>query len=230
MTKIRAEHPFQFVTQASLIELTGLRANDIYQLLEHLKSVSGSVLYYHTHHFLKQHQFLSPEPPNDFAYWVTNVLQEDRLGEQLAAIDTIRFSSLKALQESIIGTIERYLAKGRSTRTAPEGEEFHFMKAKSFVWPTSYQASTLAEFIDVIRKISPYSLYHHIFESRLRLEKGTNDFSFWLETELGENKLARAIARLDPYTQPLEGLRKQILRLGQTRAVEQTQEATHATR
>ena len=44
-----------------------------------------------------QHQYLSPEPPNDFAYWVSNVLQEDRLGEQLAAIDLIQFRNKQLL-------------------------------------------------------------------------------------------------------------------------------------
>jgi hypothetical protein len=223
-----ANNPFHFVTQTSLIELTGLRASEVYQLLEHLKNVPGSVLYYHTHHFLRQHQFLSPEPPNDFAYWVTNVLQEDRLGEQLAAIDTVRFSSLRSLREALVGTIERYLSKGRSSRVAPEGEEFHFMKARSFVIQTPYVVRNLDEFLDAIQKVSINSLYHHIFEARLRLEKGTNDFSKWLETELGEETLAKAIARLDPYTLTLEGLRQKIVRLIRTRQSERSKEISHA--
>ncbi len=227
MTTVRAKNPFHFVTQTSLIELTGLRACDIYELLKHLKEVPLSVIYYHTHHFLKQHQFLSPEPPNDFAYWVTHVIQEDRLGEQLAAIDTVRFSSLKTLREALVGTIERYLARGRSTRVAPEGEEFHFMKARSFVMGTSYQASSLQEFLEAIQKISLSSLYHHMFEARLRLEKGTNDFSLWLETELGETALGKTIARLDPYTLPLEGLRDKIVHLTKARLVTLATEVTH---
>ncbi len=227
MTTEPTKNVFHFVTQTSLIELTGLRAVDIYELLQHLKTVPPSVIYYHTHHFLKQHQFLSPEPPNDFAYWVTGVLQEDRLGEQLAAIDTVRFSSLKSLREALTGTIERYLAKGRSTRVAPDGEEFHFMKARSFVMKTSYQASSLQEFSEVIQKISLNSLYHHMFEARLRLEKGTNDLSLWLETELGETALAKMIARLDPYTLPLDGLRDRIVRLTKARLAAQPSEAVH---
>src|SRR5258706_7298562 len=148
MTLKRTENPFRFVTQVNLIELTGWKAKNLDELVHYLKISTGSVIYHHTHHFLKQHQFLSPEPPNDFAYWVTNVLQEDRLGEQLAAIDTVRFSSLKALREALINTIERYLARGRSTRVAPDGEEFHFMKARSFVFHTPYIATTLEEFAE----------------------------------------------------------------------------------
>ncbi len=206
----KAAHPFRFSTQMSLIEATGLSAKDLPSLLTHLKTIPPSVLYYHTHAFLKQHQFLSPEPPNDFAYWVTNVLQEDRLGEQLAAIDTVRFPSLHALREALVSSIEKYLAKGRATRVAPDGEELYFMKARSFVMATTYSASTLREFTEIISKISFNSLYHHMFEARLRLEKGANDFSLWLETELREKTLAQAIARLDPYTQTLNTLRNRI--------------------
>jgi hypothetical protein len=223
-----AKNPFQFATQTSLIELTGLRARELYELLGHLKEVPGSVLYYHTHHFLKQHQFLSPEPPNDFAFWVTNVLQEDRLGEQLAAIDTVRFTSLRSLNEALVGTIERYLAKGRSTRIAPDGEEFHFMKARSFVLKTPYVAHTLDEFAEAVQKISVNSLYHHIFEARLRLERGTNDFSKWLEVELGEAALAKTIAQLDPYTLTLDALRQKILRLVRVRLGERPVEVSRA--
>src|SRR5438552_7641892 len=168
MTTSIAKNPFHFVTETSLVELTGLRARDLYELLAHLKSAPQAVIYYHTHHFLRQHQFLSPEPPNDFAYWVTHVLQEDRLGEQLAAIDTVRLPSLKALREAIVGTLERYLARGRSARVAPEGEEFHFMKARSFVLATPYVARTLEELGEAIQKVSLNSLYHHIFEARFR--------------------------------------------------------------
>jgi hypothetical protein len=74
MSKDRAEQPFRFQTLWSMVELTGLFAHNLRELVAHLKTVPGSVIYYHTHHYLRQHQSLSPEPPNDFAYWTTNVL------------------------------------------------------------------------------------------------------------------------------------------------------------
>jgi hypothetical protein len=217
MTLPRANNPFLFVTHINLIELTGLTARTLPELVTILKTIPASVVYHHTHHFLKQHQSLSPEPPNDFSYWVTTVLNEDPLGEQLASIDTIQFTSLYALRDRIVQVMERYLAKGKSTQSAPEDEAFHFMKSLSFILPTHYRVNDLAEFSDAVSKVSANSLYHHIFEARLRLEKGTNDFSSWLEKELGEKDLARAISRLDPYTQTLESLRHQILRLVMTR-------------
>lgn len=209
----RAQNPFQFFTQMTLVELTGLKACDLPEMVEHLRTAVPSVIYHHTHHFLRQHQFLSPEPPNDFAFWVTNVLQEDKLGEQLAAIDTVRFSSVKALGEEILKVMDRYLQKSKSIRSAPSGEEFHFMKSQSFIVPTHYMVYDLTGFLDALKKVSIHSLYHHIFSSRLRLEKGSNDFSLWFETELGEKSLAKAVSRLDPYTQTLEGLRQRIVSL-----------------
>lgn len=224
----QATHPFQFVTQVNLVELTGCKAKNLLELLAYLKEASPSVIYYHTHHFLKQHQFLSPEPPNDFAFWVTNVLQEDRLGEKLAAIDTVQFRSIQALGQKIIDVIETHIEAGESQRSVPDGEEFHFRKSIGFILPTSYQANNLEEFYECLKKISIHSIYHHIFESRLRLEKGQNDFSNWLTNELGEMDLAKSIARLDPYTQTFEGLRERLIDLVDMRIRESGGETSHA--
>src|SRR3989304_7929412 len=106
---IRAKEPFRFYTRLHLSELTGSRATTLGQLLDLIKEVSGSSIYHHTHRFLQQHQYLSPEPPNDFAYWVTEVLGEDELGEKLASIDTVQFSTIRSLRERIIAVIENNL-------------------------------------------------------------------------------------------------------------------------
>ena len=52
-----------------------------------------------------------------------------------------------------------------------------------------------------------------MFEARLRLEKGTNDFSYWIDTSLGDKKMADEITRLDPYTYTMEDLRKALIRI-----------------
>jgi len=218
--KTHRAQPFRFSTSLNLTLLTNRRARDLAELLAHLRAVPGSVIYYHTHHFLVQHQYLSPEPPNDFAYWVTNALQEDRLGEQLAAIDLIEFRTIRALRERLIAVIESYLNERQQLRTAPEGEEFHFREAVSFIIPTSHVAHNLTEFADCMEQIGFGSLSLHFFDARLRLETGANDFSEWLAKGLGEEGLGRAIAGLDPYTYTLDGLRKEVVRLVRRRLQE----------
>jgi len=63
----------------------------------------------------------------------------------------------------------------------------------------------------VLKKITIDSIYFHIFEARLRLEKQTNDFSFWIETSLGDKELAKKIAAFDPYTRTLDDLRNKLI-------------------
>ncbi|MDD5044199.1 MAG: DUF5752 family protein [Candidatus Omnitrophica bacterium] len=212
---IKAKEPFKFSTRLHLSELTGLRASTLGQLLALVKEVSGSCIYHHTHRFLQQHQYLSPEPPNDFAYWVTDILGEDELGEKLASIDTIQYQTIRSLREKIIQTIEEYLKDNAPAklRFAHPGEEFYFIKSVSFILPTNYVAYDLKEFAEVLKKITIDSIYFHIFEARLRLEKPTNDFSFWIESALGDKKLANSISSFDPYTSTLEDLRKKIIRI-----------------
>lgn len=209
----KANDPFQFYSRTHLTELTGLKARNLNDLVDTLKRVPDSVTYYHTHHFLEEYHYLTPEPSNDFAVWVNDALGDEVLGEMLASIDTFTFPSLGALRERLVCVIEEHLQTDHYHREAMPGREFYFLKSVSTVFATPYTASDLREFIEALRKISTGSLYFHIFESRLRLERGRNDFSIWLEDSLDETELAQDISRLDPYVYTLEGLRSTIIRL-----------------
>jgi hypothetical protein len=210
----KAKQPFHFNSRLNITELTGLKAKTLVELLETLRKVPDSVIYYHTHHFLEEHHYLTPEPASDFAIWVSDALGNDVLGEKLASVDTFEFTSLAALRDRLVGIIEENMSDASSGgRSAMDGEEFHFMKSVSVILPTPYQARDLREFVEALRKISLNSLYFHVFESRMRLGKGLNDFSAWLEENLGEAELSKEIARLDPYTYSLEGLRSALIQL-----------------
>lgn len=211
----KSENKFVFATRLHLNELTGISAHSIPELLEYLHEVSGSCIYSHTHHFIQQHQYLSPEPPNDFAYWVSEILGDKSLGERIASIDIMSHSSIRSIREALIAAIEDALKTNPRLQylTAPEGREFAFLKTISFVFPTPYEASNLREFEDALRHVSLDSVYFHMFEARIRLGKATNDFSYWMATALGKKELALKIAQLDPYTQTGERLRTRILEL-----------------
>ncbi|MBI4436217.1 MAG: hypothetical protein HY590_02240 [Candidatus Omnitrophica bacterium] len=215
MTLPEARTPFQFYTRLSLCELTGLRAVTLSQLLKFLQTLPGSVIFHHTHHYLQEHQYLTPEPPNDFASWVGEVLGEKKLGEELAGVNTVAFPTIRALRERLIGSIERSLRAHPFSylRFAKPEEAFHFVKSVSVILPTPYRAKDLKEFAECVEATTLDSLYFHLFEARLRLERGRNDFSAWLEEDLSEAASAQAIASLDPYTHTMEELRQIILRL-----------------
>lgn len=212
---IKAGEPFRFCTRLHLSELTGLRATTLGQLLEIIKEVPGSCIYHHTHRFLQQHQYFSPEPPNDFAYWVREILGEKELGERLASIDTMQYSTIRGLRDKIASTIEDYLNMRplAKLRFAHSNEEFYFIKSISFVFPTNYIAGDLREFADILKKITIDSVYFHIFEARLRLENSQNDFSNWIEQSIGDKDLAAEICCFDLYTRTLEDLRNTIVEI-----------------
>ncbi len=211
----RAKEPFEFMSHGHLTELTGMSARNLDELLAHLREASEPIIYYHTHNALEEHFYLVPETANDFAVWVSSALGDDDLGEQLASVDTFSFPNLTALRDRLVGIIQEHIAgqQGQHSRDVEPGREFFFMKSVSVILQTRYRAADLREFVEALRNVGEDSIYFHMFEARLRLERGQNDFSAWLETSLGESDLAREIARLDPYTYSLEGLRSALLRL-----------------
>lgn len=209
----KSENPFLFKTHLELRESTGLKARNARELVNIIKDVPGSVIYYHTHVYLQQHQFLSPEPPNAFAYWVSTVLGEDMLGERLSSIDICQFHTIRELREKIIEVIEAHLFDAKEIRNAPRGKEFDFTKSRSFILPTQYVAHNLKEMVEVLKKITIHSIHFHIFNARLRLEKGVNDFSYWIDTSLSYPKLASQLENFDPYAYTLEGLRNNIINI-----------------
>ncbi|MFC1846218.1 DUF5752 family protein [Chloroflexota bacterium] len=210
---VKAKAPFKFYSLVHLKELTGLHASNLTELVSILKKVPGTVIYYHTHNFLEEYQYLTPEPSNDFSLWVTDELGNEVLGEKLASIDTFGFPTIEALRARIISVIEDYLSKYPDDRKAIEGGEFHFVKSISMILPTPYIVHDLREFVEVLRKISISSINYHVFESRLRLKRGVNDFSIWIMDCLGDKDLADKLAYLDPYNYTLEGLRSTIIQL-----------------
>jgi len=215
LSKIKlAKQPFHFCTRLNLRELTGLKARNLKELVEIIKSIPGSSIFHHTHIFLEQNVSLSPEHPNDFSRWVAENLGEHKLAEELGSIDLIEYSSIRELRERIITVIEKNLfEREESLRQAPKGREFEFVKSHSFILPTPYRTRNLWHFTKILEKISIQSIYFHVIEARLRLEKGVNDFSNWIATSLLMPKLAKKIAALDPYTHTLESLRRAIIEI-----------------
>ena len=213
MSLPRAKEPFLFFSRLSLTAATGVQAADLRELLEGIRTVPDSAIYTHTHRFIQQHQFLVPEPTNDFAVWVAEALQDNAAGERLLAVDPMRFDTIGGLRLALVDALEEHLKRHPQGRRAPEGDEFHFLRSIRFSVPTPHKAWDLGEFCEALRHVSAASLYLHVFEARLRPPLGLNDFSVWLDRELDEKDLAKKVARLDPYSHTHEALREQILKM-----------------
>lgn len=209
--------PFRFYTECHLVELTGLNASSLPQLLAILREAPGSSVFHHTHQRFLSHHFERPVVYNDFALWVGEALREDALAEKLAAIDMLALISVRQIRAALMQVIETHM-RTAGRRESPKGDEFHFCKTKSFVMPLGTAAGTVAEFFAILPSLTNSSLYFHFLEARLRLEKATNDFSQWLAL-CGETKLAREINALDPYALSLGELKNEIMEAGRRNGV-----------
>jgi hypothetical protein len=199
---------FIFHSKLDQTILLGIKARNVHGLLEGIRTVPDSSIYYHTHRFLQAHHYLSAEPPNDFAYWVTDVIGDVALGEQLSCVDIVQFHHIAELRKQFVSILENYVES--LERISFSSGEFHFMASRLFVIPTKHVAHSLEEFLEILPQVSTNSLYYHIFDAKLRLERSENDFSKWF-SDLGFATLAEDVRRLDPYAYTLEGLRKRIM-------------------
>jgi len=205
--------PFHFYTERRLVQLTGVKASNLSELLADLKVAPGSSIFYHTHHRFLSHHFQKPFVYNDFAVWASAAVQTEELAEKLGILDLRRFTSIRQLRETIVAMVEEHLrqADGQLRPCLP-GHEFHFCKSKSFIMPTGIVADYPVDMAKKLTAITNVSLYFHFVEARLRMERATNDFSQWFKA-WGAQALAEEIDSIDPYALTLDELKAAIVSL-----------------
>ena len=206
-----AGKPFYFNSESNLTRIGRERASNLAELLEGLKSCPDASIFYHTFQTLKEHHYVRGGFSNDFAQWAYGACNEAGLAERLAAVDVRDFTSNQEIRESIVATLESYLKLHPAAGARPAFEPFYFCASETVVTPTPFVCANLAEFADCLERVSLYSIHHHFITARLRPPLTRNDFSVWLERELGLNVLAEQLHRLDIYTLTLHEVREKIL-------------------
>ena len=205
--------PFYFNTSAHLTRVTKYKANRLTELLDALRECPEDSIFQHTFRTLEEHHFLRAGFSNDFAHWVLAACKEPSLAEALAGVDVREFASVAELRERFIQIVERYLHQNSESGTRIADETFYFCASDMVVLPTSFQAHTLHEFAEGVRRVSVHSIHHHFIEARLRIKLMSNDFSQWLHDDAGLTETARLLNRIDIYTATLEDVRQEIVRI-----------------
>ncbi|HZQ90762.1 MAG TPA: DUF5752 family protein [Terriglobales bacterium] len=207
-----ASLPFYFNSAAHLMRIGRTRSYNLNELLEGLRSVPEDSIFQHMFRTLEDHHFIQEGFSNDFAHWAFASCNEVGLAERLASIDVREYTSLKALRENVVGVVEDYLRRNPRAGERAALEPFYFCASDTVVVPTQLVARNLREFADCIEKASVHSIHYHFIEARLRLKLNSNDFSLWLEEQLGLGAVADRINRIDIYTSTLQDVRRQMLR------------------
>ncbi|HEX6880685.1 MAG TPA: DUF5752 family protein, partial [Terriglobales bacterium] len=120
-------------------------------------------------------------------------------------------TSIASLRERIVKTVEEYLRQYPRSENRPALEPFYFCSSETVVIPTDRTATDLQQFAEGVEQVSLHSIHYHFIEARLRLRLMSNDFSLWLDKQLGMPALAEQINRIDIYTSTLQEVRSQIV-------------------
>ena len=123
------------------------------------------------------------------------------------------FTSLGELRGRFIQIVEKHLQLNPADGARAAEETFYFCSADIVVIPANFVAHTMQDFARGLREVSVHSIHHHFIEARLRLKLMSNDFSQWLNEDVGLTDAARALNRIDIYTATLDGVREQIVRI-----------------
>ena len=209
-----AEDPFWFQECFLMAMPLGKKAVNLRELLEGLREIDESMLFYH----LIQSRLALGQPtveyPNDFALWAANALQDNKLAEKLSSFDPFEYQNLGLVRQAVVDLLEEYLWDLPSVPWARPGFEFHFCQASVVVMHSLISAHTLKEFCEALTQVGMDSIYYHFFEARWRLgELKGDDFSFWIETNFGLPELVKAIRDVDIYFYNLNELRETLLGL-----------------
>jgi hypothetical protein len=205
--------PFYFNTSAHLLRITTQKANNLEEFLAALRACPDDSIFQHTFRTLHEHHFLREGFSNDFAHWALTACNEPGLGEQLASVDVREFTSLSDLRERFIQIVAKHLQLNPADGARAAEETFYFCAADIVVMPTNFVANSMQEFANGLREVSVHSIHHHFIEARLRLKLMSNDFSQWLQEDMGLTEAARALNRIDIYTATLEDVRGQMVRV-----------------
>jgi len=205
--------PFYFNTSEHLMRIGRERATTLAELLQTLQTCPEDSIFQHTFRTLQEHHFIRQGFSNDFAHWSLSACHEPVLAEKLASVDVREFTAIEGLRRKMIEIVEDFLQKHPRSGSRVANEPFYFCASDIVVLPTSFVADSLAGFLDGLKQVSVHSIHHHFIEARLRLHLMSNDFSQWLTEEIGVPRTADSIERIDIYTNTMEGVRQQIVRI-----------------
>ena len=209
----KPDKPFYFNTSEHLLRIGRQKANNLSELLQALQTCPDDSIFQHTFRTLQEHHFIRQGFSNDFAHWSLSACLEPALAEQLASVDVREFTAIEGLRGRMIEIIDQFLQSHPKSGTRPANEPFYFCASDIVVLPTPFAPDTLSAFLAGLNQVSVHSIHHHFIEARLRLHMMSNDFSNWLEQEVGLTEAADAIERIDFYTNTMEGVRLQIARI-----------------
>lgn len=210
---MKANEPFQFITASYLVRIGNQESGSLLDLQRGIEGCSDASIFYHTFQSLGRHHFLTEGFSNDFAEWVFSACNRPALAERLASLDIRDYVSLAALRGDLHRIVGDFCQANPRDAQQTAFESFYFCETVEEAVPLGFEAWTLEDFRDGLKRLGHASVQFHFITSRLRLHLRSNDFSQWLTKELGLKELGRRVDQIDVYTNTLDSVRTKMIEL-----------------
>ena len=203
--------PFRVRDCALVVLATGMKAQNLGELRQGIRSVEAASLYHHFWGRLLQPRFDEPEYNNDFASWTYRALGDKTLAERLSVIDPTDYATLEDLREELSELVEMREEEPEAPAFAGAMDQFQFLKSQVVVFDTGKTIEKPDELAHAIDGFSPGAVYYHFIDARRRTSRKQDDFSVWL-SGLGKTyrPLVARLGAVDPYFSSLSRLREQL--------------------
>ncbi|HKK02199.1 MAG TPA: DUF5752 family protein [Desulfuromonadales bacterium] len=203
--------PFAIRDCALITLATGIKAQNLREFLEGVRSIPHGSLDHHFWGRLLRPQFDEPEYNNDFASWVWRGLHDKPLAERLSMISPSEFEDLEALRQEVVEVIEERLDESEMMHWAPADQQFDFLTAQIVVFDTGFSFADPSHLCLDLHQFSTGSIYYHFIDARRRTPGRCDDFSAWLAGFDGSHSALRdRLSAIDPYFSSLKEIRQLI--------------------
>ncbi len=203
--------PFKFMECAVLPLATGIRAQNLSELLSGLSQVPDSSIYFHFWGRMVRPHISESEFNNDFASWVNSSLRDFMLAEALGGINPVKFQNFDNIRAVILNILEKRLENEDFLSWKKSDRDFHFIACKKLMFETEKEAKGLDDFPDAVKNISRESFFYHFIDGRRRSPECKDDFTIWLEQCSDKTaELRKKLKNVDSYLFSLTELQRQV--------------------
>lgn len=204
--------PVFTVRDCALISIsTGIRVQNMRELMKALERLPTSSIYHHFWERLLRPQFDEPEYNNDFASWAYHALHDKVLAERLSVISPADFDNLEDLRQEIIEVIEEHLDENDTVLWSRADQQFHFLRGQIVIFDSGLRLTAPHELIPHLDALSVGNIFYHFIDARSRTEQRCDDFSAWLRG-FGDRylDLIAQLQSLDPYFSSLKEIQQRL--------------------
>lgn len=210
---MEAIHAFSVKNCSLVATATGEKASSLYELREKIAMIDEACLYYHFWGARMTAQFTFRQHHNDFASFAFHRLHDHVLAEKLSVIDPREYKNLEELRQELLETIDERLEDYEVMLSVKKDERFYFVWAIFVIFDSTYKIAHPKDFLSVIERIPPSSIFYHFIDARGRTPDKIDDFSAWLKNfgKQYEDLIAQ-ISSIDPYFLSLVEVKNELIK------------------